>query len=81
MERWWVYDIWPIWNVFVENGDYYKGEFKNELPNGKGVIRSKNKKEIYNGYVKNGKKHGDGQFTENGFIYVVNFATQNGKGD
>ena len=66
-----------------KNGDYYKGEFKNELPNGKGVIRSKNKKEIYNGYVKNGKKHGDGQFTENGFIYVGEFFEdlKNGNGE
>ena len=43
-----------------ENGNYYKGRFNNELPNGKGIIKSKDDVELYSGDVKDGKKHGQG---------------------
>ncbi|MBN2864143.1 MAG: hypothetical protein JXN62_13330 [Bacteroidales bacterium] len=57
--------------IFTEEGNEYKGEVFNGLPNGKGVIYYANGAK-YEGDFRNGKKHG------NGIIKYVNLVTYEG---
>lgn len=55
------------------NGDIYTGEFKNNLANGKGTLKSANGS-IYKGPFKNGFSHGYGmKIYNNGCEYIGNF--------
>ncbi len=43
-------------------GETYQGEWKNDLPNGKGVMCWTDKNERYDGEWKDGKQHGHGEY-------------------
>ena len=66
-----------------EDGNYYIGQFKDDLFNGKGIIYYKNGNIMYEGYLKNNKKEGHGKFIyENGNYYICQIKDdlRNGKG-
>jgi hypothetical protein len=66
-----------------EDGKYYLGEFKNNLPNGKGVKYYSNGNIQYEGHFRNGKYEGKGKFIlEDGSYYIGQFKNglRNGKG-
>ena len=68
-----------IWN----DGKYYIGEIKNNIPNGKGIKYYKNGKIQYEGDFINGKFEGKGKFIyDNGDYFIGNFKNglRNGKG-
>ena len=68
-----------IWN----DGKYYIGQFKNNLPNGKGTKYNFNGKILYEGNFTNGKFEGDGKyFFENGDFFIGQYKNglRNGKG-
>ena len=55
---------------FKEAGDYYQGDLKSDIPNGKGILYCKNG-DIYKGEFINGKKEGKGNYIkENGEYYI-----------
>ncbi len=43
--------------LFLGNGEYFRGEFKNDLPNGKGLYRTLNN-QLIKGCWKNGSFEG-----------------------
>ena len=43
-----------------ENYMYYSGTFKNNIPDGEGILFNKNGKKIYEGQIQNNKRHGNG---------------------
>ena len=45
-----------------DDGKYYKGEFKNDIPNGKGIKYYSNGNILYEGDFINGKFEGKGKF-------------------
>ena len=45
-----------------EDGEYYVGQFKNNLPNGKGISYYSNNKIKYEGDYINGKFDGNGKY-------------------
>ena len=54
-----------------EDGKYYKGEFKNDLPDGKGIKYYKNGNIMYEGDFIKGKFEGNGKYNwENGEYYI-----------
>ena len=54
-----------------EDKKYYIGEFKNSIPNGKGIKYYSNENILYDGYFINGKFEGKGKyFYENGGYYI-----------
>ena len=62
---------------------YYFGEFKNNLPNGKGIKYYSNGNILYDGNLINGKFDGNGKYIdEDGFCYIGQFKNglRNGKG-
>ena len=66
-----------------DDGKYYIGEIKNNLPNGKGIKYYQNGKINYEGYFINGKFEGNGKlFYEDGAYYIGQFKNglSNGKG-
>ena len=66
-----------------EDGKYYLGEFKNNLPNGKGIKYYKNGNILYEGDWVNGKQEGKGKVIyENEEYYIGQFKNglRNGKG-
>ena len=66
-----------------ENSNYYIGEWKNGLRNGKGVIYNKKGEIIYKGNFKNDKYNGYGEyFYEDGKYYIGQWENgeRNGKG-
>ena len=66
-----------------EDGKYYLGEFKNNLPNGKGVKYYSNGNIQYEGHIMNGKYEGKGKFIwEDGRYYIGQWKNHlpNGKG-
>ena len=68
-----------IWN----DGKYYIGEFKNNIPNGKGIKYYKNGKIQYEGEFINGKFEGKGKFIyDDGDYFIGHFKNglRNGKG-
>ena len=66
------------------NGDFYKGEIKNNLPNGKGIKYYGNSNKIrYQGEFVNGIQEGKGKYIwENGEYYVGEWKNdkKNGRG-
>ena len=61
--------------VWVNDGNKkiyntYNGELKNNLPDGKGVEFSVSGTKVYEGYWKEGKKHGDGIEYEEGGMWI-----------
>ena len=53
-----------------EDGNYYEGELKNNIPNGRGIKYSSKGEKIYEGDFINGKFHGNGEYIwENGDFY------------
>ena len=74
--------IGPIFNFFsnltnekdkieYENGEYYIGEFKNGLKNGKGILYYKNGNIKYDGYFIDDKFEGNGKYIyEDGKYYI-----------
>ena len=67
----------------TEDDKYYIGQFKNGLPNGKGVEYYKNGNIKYEGDFINGDYEGDGQYTwEDGIYYIGQFknSVPNGNG-
>ena len=52
-----------------KSGSEYKGNFKRNLFDGKGVFKWGNNDIIYDGEYKNGKKNGNGNYTNNNFKY------------
>ena len=66
-----------------DNDKYYIGEFKNNIPNGKGIKYHKNGKIEYEGDFINGKFEGNGKFIYyDGCYYIGKFkdGLRNGKG-
>ena len=66
-----------------DDGKYYLGEFKNNIPNGKGIKYYKNGKIQYEGNFINGKFEGNGKFIyDDGYYYIGQFkdGLRNGKG-
>ena len=66
-----------------EDGTYYIGQFKNYLPNGKGIEYYKNRSIRYEGDFIDGKYEGNGKFiNEDGIYYIGQFKNglKNGKG-
>ena len=66
-----------------DDGNYYIGEFKNNIPNGKGVKYYKNGNILYDGYFINGIFEGNGKYIlENGLYYIGQFKNglRKGKG-
>ena len=66
-----------------DDGKYYIGEFKNEIPNGKGIKYYKNGNILYDGDFINGKYEGNGkEIYGEGFYYIGQFKNnlRNGKG-
>ena len=66
-----------------EDGKYYIGEFKNNMPNGKGIKYYKNGKIQYDGNFINGKFEGNGKYIyEDNDYYIGQFKNglRNGKG-
>ena len=62
----------------LEKGNYYIGEWKNGIKQGKGTIYSKNNSIIYQGDFENDKYNGNGKFIEeNGSYYIGQW--KNGK--
>ena len=65
------------------DGKYYIGEFKNNIPNGKGIKYYKNGNILYEGDWVDGKPEGNGKFNrEDGNYYIGQFkkGLRNGKG-
>jgi len=65
------------------DGKYYKGQFKNNLPNGKGVKYYSNGDILYEGDFNNGKFEGNGKYNyKDGsyFIGIYKNGLRNGKG-
>ena len=57
-----------------EDNKYYIGEFKNNIPNGKGIKYYPNGNILYDGYFVNGKFEGNGKcIWENGEYYIGQF--------
>ena len=71
-------------NKYIYNdGKYYIGEFKNDIPNGKGIKYYKNGNILYEGDFINGKFEGNGKVIyENGLYYIGQFKNglKHGKG-
>ena len=66
-----------------ENHRYYEGEFKNNMPNGKGKLYDKNGTVIYEGDFIKGKFEGNGKIIQKGFGYYIGSfmnGSLNGKG-
>ena len=66
-----------------KDGKYYLGEFKNNLPNGKGIKYYKNGNILYEGDFINGKFEGNGKLIyDNGNYFIGQFKNglRNGKG-
>ena len=66
-----------------EDGKYYLGQFKNNLPNGKGIKYNSNGNIMYEGDFINGKYEGNGKcIFENGQYYIGQWKNglKNGKG-
>ena len=66
-----------------EDGRYYIGQFKNNLPYGKGIKYNSNGKIIYEGNFINGKFEGNGKYIwKNGEYYIGQWKNglRNGKG-
>jgi len=66
-----------------EDGKYYIGQFKNNLPNGKGIKNYKNGNILYEGEFINGKFEGNGKIIwEDGEYYIgqLKNSLRNGKG-
>ena len=66
-----------------DDGKYYLGEFKNNLPNGKGIKYYSNGNILYEGYFINGKFEGNGKYIlKDGEYYIGQFRNglRNGKG-
>ena len=54
-----------------DDGKYYEGQFKNDLPNGKGVKYYSNGNILYEGYFLNGKFDGKGKYIyDNGDYFI-----------
>ena len=69
--------------MFDENGNYYIGQFKDDLINGKGTLYNKNGNIIYEGDWINNKKEGNGKWIDGcGNYYIGQFKDnlRNGKG-
>ena len=65
------------------DGKYYLGEYKNDIPNGKGIKYYKNGNILYEGDFINGKFEGNGKlFFENSFYCIGKYKNglRNGKG-
>ena len=72
-----------IGKLIYENGNYYIGQFKNDLANGKGIVYDKNGSIIYKGDFINDKREGNGKiFDKDGNYYIGHFKDDlaNGKG-
>ena len=66
-----------------EDGKYYKGKFKNNLPNGKGIKYYSNGNIMYEGDFINGKFEGNGKFYyDDGDYFIGKYKNdlRNGKG-
>ena len=66
-----------------EDGKYYIGEFKNDIPNGKGVKYHSNGDILYEGNFINGKFEGNGKYYyDNGYYFIgeCKNGLRNGKG-
>ena len=84
--------IGPIYNFFInllkykielENGEYYIGEFKNDLRNGKGILYYSNGNIQYEGDWINDNAEGNGKYIwENGQYYIGQYKNglKHGKG-
>jgi len=84
--------IGPIFNyiknelkykIILDDGDYYIGELKNNMKNGKGIIYYKNGNIKYDGDFVNDKFEGKGKYTmENGDYYIGEWKNnmKNGQG-
>jgi len=69
--------------LIKENGEYYIGQFKNHLRNGKGIVFYKNGNIMYEGSFVDDKKEGNGKFIfKTGEYYIGNWKHDiiNGKG-
>lgn len=54
--------------INIKGGYKFKGELKNGVPNGYGMVINDNGTRVYEGYWQNGKPHGFGTlFGKNGF--------------
>ena len=63
-----------IGKLIFYNGGYYIGQFKDNLPNGKGKIYFPNGNIRYDGEIKNFKREGNGKFFYNdGYYYIGQF--------
>ena len=70
-------------NLYYENGEYYKGQFKNGLRDGKGIQYYKNNKIKYEGDFSEDKYHGEGNlYYKNAEYYKGQFKNgiKHGKG-
>ena len=66
-----------------EDNSYYIGQFKNDMPNGKGIYYDKNGNIRYEGDFVNGKREGFGKIIdEDGNYYIGQFkgGLRNGRG-
>ena len=66
-----------------DDGSYYKGEFKNKLPDGKGTKYYKNRNIMYEGEFIKGKFEGKGKYIyDNGDYFIGEYKNglRNGKG-
>ena len=66
-----------------DDGKYYEGQFKNDLPNGKGVKYYSNGNILYEGYFLNGKFDGKGKYIyDNGDYFIGQYKNglRTGKG-
>ena len=59
--------------LFKNNDNYYLGEFKGFIMQGKGIIYTKNKKKVYEGNFVNDKYEGQGKLIFNDKYYIGNF--------
>ena len=72
-----------IGKFIFESGNYYIGQYKDDLRNGKGIEYNKNGNIKYEGDWINDKKEGNGKLIdEDGYYYIGQFKDDliNGKG-
>ena len=66
----------------MENGDVYKGSFKDNVFDGFGTLKMKSPANVYIGFWVEGLMHGQGEYTfEDGTVYTGSFENNKIQGE